>query len=134
MPGVPSRTLTSNLEFRTLPLFALSYGDNKTDELADPALPVFSWPSSSTAFTVENSCFLLFVQPLEEFLKTGIGQVAHDRIERSAEFIMTPRLVNEILTGMARRDCLLPAFAPRHHVVLTRRHVSLTEHACFRHR
>jgi len=27
--GVPSRTLTSNLEFRTLPLFALSYGDEK---------------------------------------------------------------------------------------------------------
>jgi hypothetical protein len=25
--GVPSRTLTSNLEFRTLPLCALSYGD-----------------------------------------------------------------------------------------------------------
>ena len=28
--GVPSRTLTSNLEFRTLPLCALSYGDAKT--------------------------------------------------------------------------------------------------------
>ena len=27
--GVPSRTLTSNLEFRTLPLCALSYGDTK---------------------------------------------------------------------------------------------------------
>ena len=27
--GVPSRTLTSNLEFRTLPLCALSYGDGK---------------------------------------------------------------------------------------------------------
>ncbi len=25
--GVPSRPLTSNLEFRTLPLYALSYGD-----------------------------------------------------------------------------------------------------------
>jgi len=25
--GVPSRTLTSNLEFRTLPLCVLSYGD-----------------------------------------------------------------------------------------------------------
>jgi len=29
--GVPSRTLTSNLEFRTLPLCALSYGDKKTN-------------------------------------------------------------------------------------------------------
>lgn len=27
--GVPSRNLTSNLEFRTLPLCALSYGDDK---------------------------------------------------------------------------------------------------------
>ncbi len=27
MQGLPSRTLTSNLEFRTLPLCALSYGD-----------------------------------------------------------------------------------------------------------
>ena len=29
--GVPSRTLTSNLEFRTLPLCALSYGDKETN-------------------------------------------------------------------------------------------------------
>ena len=28
---VPSRTLTSNLEFRTLPLCALSYGDKETN-------------------------------------------------------------------------------------------------------
>jgi hypothetical protein len=28
---VPSRTLTSNLEFRTLPLFILSYGDKETN-------------------------------------------------------------------------------------------------------
>ncbi len=32
--GVPSRTLTSNLEFRTLPLFALSYGDENIKSLA----------------------------------------------------------------------------------------------------
>jgi len=30
--GVPSRTLTSNLEFRTLPLCALSYGDILNEE------------------------------------------------------------------------------------------------------
>ena len=28
--GVPSRTLTSNLEFRTLPLCVLSYGDEES--------------------------------------------------------------------------------------------------------
>ena len=32
--GVPSRTFTSNLEFRTLPLCALSYGDEKFKPLA----------------------------------------------------------------------------------------------------
>ena len=32
--GVPSRTLSSNLEFRTLPLFALSYGDENNKSLA----------------------------------------------------------------------------------------------------
>jgi hypothetical protein len=29
--GVPSRTLTSNLEFRTLPLCVLSYGDEDSN-------------------------------------------------------------------------------------------------------
>ena len=32
--GVPSRALTGNLEFRTLPLCALSYGDQKFKPLA----------------------------------------------------------------------------------------------------
>jgi hypothetical protein len=36
--GVPSRILTSNLEFRTLPLCVLSYGDKESNP----------WPVSST--------------------------------------------------------------------------------------
>ena len=36
--GVPSRTFTSNLEFRTLPLCNLSYGDQKT--AANDKLPI----------------------------------------------------------------------------------------------
>ena len=36
--GVPSRALTGSLEFRTLPLCALSYGDEKSNP----------WPVSST--------------------------------------------------------------------------------------
>jgi hypothetical protein len=128
MFGVPSRTLTSNLEFRTLPLCALSYGDDESGQGRNP-LSVFSRASSTIALTVENSGFLLFVQPLKEFLKTGIRQDDFDRVERVPKFIVTPRLVNEILAGVARRHDLGSAFATRDYMMSAGGDSPLTKHA-----
>jgi hypothetical protein len=61
-------------------------------------LSVFSGPSRSPALTSENSGFVLFVQPLEEFFKSRVGQNGIYVIERVPKLIMTPRLVDEILT------------------------------------
>ena len=78
---------------------------------------------------MENSGLLLFVQPLEKFLKTTVGQDPLDRIERVTEFIMTPGVVNEILAGMACGHDLRSALAPRHYVMSARRDLPFTEEA-----
>jgi hypothetical protein len=124
--GVPSRNLASNLELRTLLLCALSYGD---EEIFLTWLSVFSRPSSTAALTPENSHVLLLVQPPKEFLETSVGQNCFRRVERVPELVMTPSLVDEILTGMARRQDLGSAFTARHHVMSTRRDLPFTEGA-----
>jgi len=58
--GVPSRTLTSNLEFRTLPLCALSYGDGERTRATRPSLSVrLIGPASITSGSEECSLLLL---------------------------------------------------------------------------
>ena len=131
--GVPSRTLTSNLEFRTLPLCALSYGD-KENCLLETWLSVFPRPASPTALAAENSRVLLPMQPLEEFLETSVRQDCFHRTEGVAKLVMTPSLVDEILAGMARRHDLGSAFAARHDVMSPRRDLPFTERARIRHR
>jgi hypothetical protein len=131
--GVPSRTLTSNLEFRTLPLCALSYGDKESRQ-RETELSVFSRPSRATALAAENSRVLLLMQPLEELLETSVGKNCFHGIKRVPKFIMTPGLVDEILAGMARRHDLGPAFAARDHMMSPRRDLSLTENARLGHK
>ena len=97
-------------------------------------LSVFSRPPSPTALAAENSRVLLPMQPLEEFLKTGISHNRFHRVERVAEFIVTPGLVDEILTGMAGGDNLGSALAARHHVMSPRRDLPFTERARIGHR
>jgi len=60
--GVPSWTLTSNLEFRTLPLFTLSYGDGN-----QPLVGLFHQLTSREAGSLD----LLRVQGLEMVRVSG---------------------------------------------------------------
>jgi hypothetical protein len=72
---------------------------------------------------------MLFIQPLEKFLKTRVDQDGFHRIKSISQLVVTPGLVDEILTGMARRHDLVSAFAPRHHVMSTCRDLPFTERA-----
>ncbi len=69
------------------------------------------------------------MQPLEEFLKTSVGQNSLHRIERVAKFIVAPGLVDEILARMTGRRDLGSAFAARNHVMSTCRDLPFTESA-----
>ncbi len=130
--GVPSRTLTSNLEFRTLPLCVLSYGDRKPSN-QNLELPVGLAGSVSVAPRSEESSFLLPVKPAKELLKPRVGLNLFDRVELVAQFVMGPGLVDEILAGMAGRSDVAAAFAARHNMVPSRGHLPFTKCACFVH-
>ena len=97
-------------------------------------LPVLSWLPTSTTLASENCGFLLSMQPLEKFLETSVRQDCFHSIERVSKLVMTPSLVNEILTRMARRHDLSSAFAARHHVMSSRRNFSFTEHTGLGHK
>ena len=56
-----------------------------------------------------------------------------DCIERVAQFVMRPGLVDEILAGLAGRSDVTTAFAARHYVVPSRGHLPVTECANFVH-
>src|SRR5262245_43348693 len=90
-------------------------------------LSVFPWPATSTALTAENGSFMLFVQPPEEFLEARVGQDGFHRIERIPKLVMTLGLVDEILTGMARRHDLGPALPALHHVMSPCRDLTFAE-------
>jgi hypothetical protein len=60
LDGVPSRTLTSNLEVRTLPLCALSYGDKKSNHWlvsSTSSHPALSASASIVKGLGRSSCF-----------------------------------------------------------------------------
>ena len=81
----------------------------------------------------EEGTFLLLVKPAEEFLKSRIGLDFLDVVERIPQFVVGPRFVDEILTGMAGRSDVSSAFAARHNVVPSREHLSVTKSANFVH-
>src|SRR4051812_27299035 len=97
-------------------------------------LSVFPRRPSPTTLAAENSRVLLLMQPHEEFLKSRVGQNCFHRIERVPKLVMTPSLVDKILTGMARRHDLGSAFTARHYVVSTRRDLTLTKDARLGHK
>src|SRR5262245_15328454 len=70
---------------------------------------------------------MLFVQPLQEPLKSFIGQDSLNRIEGVSQFVVRPGFVNEILARMARRRDLSAAFAARDNVMSAGRHLPFTE-------
>ena len=74
------------------------------------------------------------MQPLEESPETNVGQDCFHSIERFPKLVMTPGLVDEILTGMTRRHGLGSAFAARHYVMSTRRDLTFTKDARLDHR
>ncbi len=74
------------------------------------------------------------MQPIEEFLKTGFRQDRLHSIERVSELVMAPGLVDEILTGTARRHDLGSTFAARHYVMSTCRNFSFTKHTGLGHK
>jgi hypothetical protein len=95
----------------------------------DLTLSVFSGPASPATLASEKRGFLLFMQPREEFLKPSVGQYSLHSVERVAKLIVTPGLVDEILTRMTRWCNFDSAFAPRYHVVSSRRDLTFTEGA-----
>jgi hypothetical protein len=56
---------------------------------------------------------MLFVQPLEKLLEPNVGQDGFHGIEGIPKLVITPGLMDEILTRMTRRDNFGPAFVPR---------------------
>ena len=62
-----------------------------------------------------------------------MGPDRFDRVELVAQFIVRPRFVDEVLTGMAGRSDVSTAFAARHNVVPSCRHFPVTECANFFH-
>src|SRR4051812_46235670 len=92
-------------------------------------LSIFSWPPCPTALTSKNRAAPLLMQPLEEFLKASVGKYGFHRVERVPKLVVTPRLVDEILTRMTRGHDLASAFAPRHHVMSTRWDLPFTKDA-----
>ena len=69
----------------------------------------------------------------EEISGTGRWPNLLDRVERVAQFVVRPRLVDEILAGMAGRSDVSSAFAARHNVVPSRGHLPVTKCANFVH-
>jgi hypothetical protein len=81
----------------------------------------------------EERAFLLPVKPSKEFLEPRIGLNLFDGVEFIAQLVMRPRLVDEILAGMACRSDVSSAFAARHNMVPLRGHLPVTECADFVH-
>jgi hypothetical protein len=105
-----------------------------TKNWRETELTVFSGPALPTPLTAKNCGFLLSMQPLEEFLKTSVGQDGFHRIERVAKLIVAPGLMDEVLAGMARGHDLGSPFAARHHVMSPRRDLPFTEDAGLGHK
>jgi hypothetical protein len=102
--------------------------------LTRPKLPVGLTGSISVPPGPEERSLLLPMQPLEEFLETSVRQDCCHRTEGVPKLVMTPSLVDEIPTGMARRHDLGSAFAARHHVMSTRQDLPFTERGRIGHR
>lgn len=77
----------------------------------------------------EEGRLLLLVQPGEELLEARIGQYLLHRIGLIPKLVVRPRLVDEILAGLASGDCLSPAFALRYDMVPARLHMPAAEYA-----
>jgi hypothetical protein len=77
--------------------------------------------------------FLSAACKARKLLEPKIGLDLLDRVERVAQFVMRPRLVDEILAGMASRNDVTPTFAARHYVVPASRHLPITKSAKFVH-
>ncbi len=76
----------------------LSYGDGERTRVTRTSLSVrLIGPASVTPGSEE--CFLLLlVEPAKELLESRIVLNLFDRVEFVAQFVMRPRLVDEVLT------------------------------------
>ena len=108
-------------------------GTEKARETNRPKSAVRLAGSLSIASSWEERSFLLLVKPAKKLLETRIGLNLLDRIELVAQFIMRPRLVDEILAGMAGRSDVTPTFAARHNMMPSRGHLPVAECASFVH-
>ena len=102
-------------------------GTEKARETNRPKSAVGLAGSLSIASSPEKRSFLLLVKPAQELLEPRIALDLLDCIERVAQFVMRPRLVDEILTRMAGRSDVPPTFAARHYVMPSRGHLSVAE-------
>ena len=89
-------------------------------------------PASVTPSSEECS-LLLLVKPAKELLEARITLNFFDRVGLVAQLVMRPCLVNEILAGMAGRSDVASAFAARHNMMPSRRHLPVAECARFVH-
>ncbi len=79
----------------------MSYGDGERTPATRPSLSVRLIGSVSVTPGSEECSLLLLVEPAKELLEARIGLNLFDRVELVAQFVMRPRLVDEILAGMA---------------------------------
>ncbi len=96
-------------------------------------LVVFPDPSRAATLASEHRSVLLLVQPFEKFLETSVGQNGLHGIETVTKFIVTPGLVDEVLTRMTGRSDFSSTFAARHNVMPSCGHFPITKCANFFH-
>jgi hypothetical protein len=90
-------------------------------------LVVFPDPSRAATLASEHRSVLLLVQPFEKFLETSVGQNGLHGIETVTKFIVTPGLVDEVLTRMTGRSDFSSTFAARHNVMPSCGHFPITK-------
>src|SRR5688572_19135057 len=87
----------------------------------------------SVAPSPEDGTLLLLVEPAQEFLGSRIDQNLFHGIERVAQLVMAPGLVDKVLARVAGRHNVPAAFAARHYVMTARGNFAFTEDTGLRH-
>jgi hypothetical protein len=85
--------------------------------------------AGAVASGAEDSTLLLFVEPPQEFLESGVLQNLFDAVEFVTKLVVRPGFVDEVFARMAGRHDITTAFATWDHMVAAGRDVSFAEDA-----
>jgi len=91
--------------------------------------PVGLAGSGAISAGAEDGASVLFVEPAEKFLESGVLQDLFDSVEVVAELVMRPGFVDEIFAGMAGRGDVFATFAAWDDVMAPGGNIAFTEDA-----